>query len=548
MQHGSRHRRSDHGRGRHELPQDGRPAGAASDRRGATRTAKAVGATVAVSLAVGVVAVVTAGAADKSSAPTSLSVSPAEDTYVYQEYPDQNRATSPKLTASNQSSLHTRSYLRFAVKGVPAGASTLTAHLTFTSDRNQPALVELHRVASSAWSAATTTMENAPAVGETVASVRPGFRQKTLDFDVSGVIAGDGDYSFALVAPLAGTVSAVYASEHGTDGPDLSVNWGAPSPGKPAPTSSTPGLPGLPSMSPVTPSPTATEPAPTTPAPTTPAPTSSSNPAPPPSNPSGGTLFGATVWTGGGMSQAQALADANSRYGKLDIVRVFYPGLPAAWPGVAGTSGGPVVVSFKAMPKDILSGSLDGRLGDWFATAPRDRQIIWSYFHEPEDDIARGSFTAVDYRAAWAHLRGLANKASNPQLKSSLVLMGWSLKSASGRNWKDYYPGSSVIDILGWDVYNLIFSKGQYSDIESIAAPVLAASRAEGKPWGIAELGAKLVPGDDGTRRAAWLRSMGAYSKANGALYVTYFDAPVGGEFRLLDVSSQQAWRSVIAS
>lgn len=546
MQHGSRHRRSDSGRGRHELPQDGRPAAAAPGRRGPSRTAKAVGATVAVSMAVGVVAVVTAGAADKNAVGTTLSVSAAEDTYVYQEYPEQNRATSPKLTASNQASLHTRSYLRFAVRGVPAGASGMSAHLTFSSDRNQPALVELHRVASSAWSAATTTMKNAPAVGETVATARPAAKQKSLDFDLSNVITGDGDYSFALVAPLDGTVSAVFASEHGTDGPTLALSWGgaAPAPGKPAPTASLPGLPGLPSMSPVTPS----TPAPTKPAPTKPAPTSSSNPAPPPSGPSGGTMFGATVWTGSGMSQSQALAQATARYGKLEVVRVFYPGLPPAWPGAAGTSGGPVVVSFKAMPKDILSGSLDSRLGDWFATAPKDRPIIWSYFHEPEDDIARGSFTAADYRAAWAHLRGLANKAGNPQLKSSLVLMGWSLKPASGRNWKDYYPGSSVIDILGWDVYNLIFSKGQYSDTESIVAPVVAASKAEGKPWGIAELGAKLVPGDDGTRRAAWLRSMASYSKANNALYVTYFDAPVGGEFRLLDGPSQAAWRAVVAS
>ncbi|HEY6749501.1 MAG TPA: DNRLRE domain-containing protein [Mycobacteriales bacterium] len=506
---------------------------------------KAVGATVAVSLAVGVVAVVTAGAADNNAAPTSLSVSPAEDTYVYQEYPDQNRASSPKLTASNQTSLHTRSYLRFAVKGIPAGTTGISAHLRFSSDRNQPAAVELHRVASSAWSAATTTMKNAPAVGETVATARPAARQKTLDFDLSGVVTGNGDYSFALVAPLAGTVSAVFSSEHGADGPALALNWsGVAAPTKPAPTSSAPGLPGLPSMSPVTPSSSA----PSKPAPTTPAPTSSSNPAPPPSNPAGGTMFGATVWTGSGLTQAQALAQANARYGKLEVVRVFYPGLPPAWPGAAGTSGGPVVVSFKAMPRDILSGSLDSRLGNWFATAPRDRQVIWSYFHEPEDDIARGSFTAADYRAAWAHLRGLANKAGNSQLKSSLVLMGWSLKSASGRNWKDYYPGSSVIDILGWDVYNLIYSKGQYSDTASIVAPVVAASRAEGKPWGIAELGAKLVPGDDGTRRAAWLRSMGSYSKANGALYVTYFDAPVGGEFRLLDAPSQTAWREVIAS
>jgi hypothetical protein len=258
-------------------------------------------------------------------------------------------------------------------------------------------------------------------------------------------------------------------------------------------------------------------------------------------------MFGATVWTGG-LTQAQALTAATTRYGKLEVVRVFYPGLPPAWPGAAGTSGGPVVVSFKAAPRDVLSGSLDGRLSDWFATAPRDRQIIWTYFHEPEDDIANGAFSAADYRAAWAHLRQLANKANNPQLKSSLILMGWSLNKASGRNWKDYYPGSGVIDILGWDTYNMAASKGQYGSADAILGPVANASKAEGKPWGIGELGSKLVAGDGGSGRAAWLRAMGAYARANGAVYVTYFDAPVGGEFRLLDAPSQQAWRDVVAS
>ena len=144
MQHGSRHRRSDHGRGRRERP-DNRPAAAPRSGR-ESWAAKALGATVAVSLAAGVVAVVAAGAVDQGAAATSLSVSPAEDTYVYQEYPDQNRSTRTKLTASNQAGLHTRSYLRFVVKGVPAGVSGLTAHLRFDSDRNQPPLVELHRV------------------------------------------------------------------------------------------------------------------------------------------------------------------------------------------------------------------------------------------------------------------------------------------------------------------------------------------------------------------------------------------------------------------
>lgn len=542
MHHGSRHRRSDlQGRSRHERPQ-GAPT--ATPSRGGSRTAKAVGATVAVSLAAGVVAVVAAGAADKTAVgPTALTVTAAEDTYVYQEYPDTNRATADKLTASNQPKLHTRSYLRFAVKGVPAGVTGLTARLQFSSDRNQPAQVELRSVASTSWSSRTMTMHNAPGIGKTVAVATPDGKQKNLDFDLSSVVKGDGEYAFALVAPLANTTSAVFSSEHGSDGPRLVLDWSGTTkpapPGRPAPTATAPGLP---SMSPV-------KPAPTSSGKPSPSPTSTSTAPAPPSAPNGGTLFGTTVWTGDGVNMSTGLAKSRAAYGNLEIVRVFYPGLPAAWPGSAGTVGGNVEVSFKALPKDVLSGSLDSRLSTWFATAPKGRQVIWTYYHEPEDDIARGSFSAADYRAAWQHLAALADKSGNPALKSSLVLMGWSLSKQSGRNWKDYYPGSAAIDILGWDVYNLGAKKGVYNAPATVVGDIATTSRAEGKAWGVAELGSVLISGDgSGTGRAQWLRDMGAYLKSNGAYYVTYFDAPVGAEYRLFDAPSKNAWRDVVAS
>ena len=72
------------------------------------------------------------------------------------------------------------------------------------------------------------------------------------------------------------------------------------------------------------------------------------------------------------------------------------------------------------------------------------------------------------------------------------------------------------------------------------------AARSVGKPWAIGELGTKLIPGDSGAGRAKWLRDVGAYSRANGAEYVAYFDSTVGDDYRLLDAASQQAWREVI--
>jgi hypothetical protein len=539
MGHGSRHRRPAPGR-RHERTQDGRQvAPTTSPRRSGSRAARFIGATVALSLGAGVTAVM-AGAANQGSAPTSLRVAANADTYVYQEYPGENRGAATKLTASNQAKLHTRSYLKFTVQGVPAGV-TPKAHLLLSSDRNQPAAVELHAVADNGWNAMSMTMRNAPAVGAVVATVQPAARQRSLDFDLTGVVKGEGTYSFALVAPQAGTVSAVFASEHGTDGPTLALDWsGTAGKPAPAPSSAAPSTqPALPSMSPLPTSPSK------------PAPSSSSSstaPAPAPGHPStGGTLFGTSLWTGDGSNAAQALTRETTAFGRPDIVRTYYTGMPAAWPGSAGVSGGPVVVSFKAAPKDVMSGRLDSQFANWFASAPKDRPIFWSYFHEPENDVESGAFTTADYRAAWVHLAGLADRANNPQLRSNLILMCWTLQSGSHRNWQDYFAGASVIDTIGWDCYNKSFSKGSYGDPATMLGKAVATSKAAGVNWAVAELGSKMASGDSGAGRAKWLTAIGSYARANGAAYITYFDSTVGGDFRLLDAASKNAWRQVIA-
>jgi hypothetical protein len=543
MGHGSRHRRPEEGRGRHGRPQGRQVAPTTSRRKGGSRAAKFIGATVALSLGAGVTAVM-AGAADQGSAPTSMTVSANADTYVYQEYPGENRGAATKLTASNQAKLHTRSYLKFTVQGVPAGA-TPQAHLLLSSDRIQPAVVELHSVADTGWNEMSMTMRTAPAVGPTVAIAKPGARSRSLDFDLTGVVTRDGTYAFALVAPQGDTVSAVFASEHGSDGPKLALDWsgsaGAPAPAPaPAPPSASASQPALPSMSPLPPSPTPSgQPTSTS--------SSSAPPAPPAPAPTGGTLFGTSLWTGDGSNATQALARETTAFGTPDVLRTYYSGMPAAWPGSAGVSGGPVVVSFKAAPKDVASGRLDGQFQNWFTTAPKDRPIYWSYFHEPENDVESGAFSTADYRAAWVHLAGLADKANNPQLRSNLILMCYTLNSASGRNWRDYFAGAGVIDTIGWDCYNKSFTKGSYGAPDTMLGKAVATSKGAGVNWGVAELGSKMASGDNGSGRAAWLTAIGSYARSNGAAYITYFDSTVGGDFRLLDSPSKNAWRQVIA-
>ena len=258
----------------------------------------------------------------------------------------------------------------------------------------------------------------------------------------------------------------------------------------------------------------------------------------------GRTLCGISLDLDEGETFQQALERLDAKYGGLGTVRLFYPGVPPAWPGNPDLGGRPPIISFKLAPRDVLSGRHDAAMITWFATAPRDRDVYWVYYHEPEDNIAKGEFTAAEYRAAWRHLRALADRANNPRLYATLVLMSWSLDPESKRDWRDYYPGRDVIQVLGWDAYNLRWKEGVYESPETMYARVLAVSRQERLPFGVAETGSFLVRGDKGDKRAAWLRATVAYLKKYKALWVAYFDLDwETGDYRLLDDPSVQAWR-----
>ena len=260
------------------------------------------------------------------------------------------------------------------------------------------------------------------------------------------------------------------------------------------------------------------------------------------------TLFGADVYVGAGTTFANDLTSEDTKLGHLPVVRTYFSGLPTKWPLGTDGSGRTLVVSFKALPSDVLSGADDTTLEAWFASAPSDESIYWSYWHEPEDDIARGSFTASAYRSAWAHLATLAAQAHKSNLHATLILMNWTLNPASGRTFADYYPGAGVIQALGWDAYNEGASKGVYDTPAQIFAPAIALSTSLHLPFGIAETGSLLVSGDSGAGRAAWLGQVGSYLRQQGASWVTYFDAPVGGKFMLDDAPSQRAWGALVRS
>ncbi|MEO8328607.1 MAG: hypothetical protein ABI586_01255 [Candidatus Nanopelagicales bacterium] len=126
--------------------------------------------------------------------------------------------------------------------------------------------------------------------------------------------------------------------------------------------------------------------------------------------------------------------------------------------------------------------------------------------------------------------------------------MGWSLSPSSGRHFNDYYPGN-FIKVLAWDCYNSADRRTRYKAPRDIFYRVVAKTHAMGKGFGVAEFGSRIVPGDDGSRRAMWLASMAHYLGRHHAAFATYWDAKIpAGDFRLRDLPSRRSWRRVVSA
>lgn len=448
------------------------------------------------------------------------------DTYVIAERPTVTRGTEPKLSATTWPDWHTRAYVRFRVGELRTDLPivSVTVGFTFQRTQSQPRLTELRTVASNSWSETGTSYQNRPAAGDVVATAGDPAGASTISFDVTRQVRAAGSYSFAVVNRTAGSGFLVNSREYGSGVPRLTVRYGVPASPSASPSSApTPS----PSASP-TPSPTGT--------------------TPPPLATRCGAAF---VPEADGETYQEALAREDRLLGGLDTARVYYTGAPAPWPGKLDTGGRPMIVSFKLPPRDILSGTYDLRLRSWFAGAPADRDTYWVYFHEPEDNIARGEFSAADYRAAWQHLAGLADQAGNPRLYATLVLMGYSVEPPSGRDWRDYYPGRDTVDVLAWDIYNYVNEgAGGYRDPATLFGRAYEVTRAEGLPFAVAEVGSAIASGDDGTGRAAWLRTTLRYLRDRQAVFVSYFDMYVDDNhgpqhYELRDAPSIAAYREV---
>lgn len=276
---------------------------------------------------------------------------------------------------------------------------------------------------------------------------------------------------------------------------------------------------------------------------------SCSRPAPPK-----GTQFGSSVSMTSTIWLEDALKDRDAKFGKIASVRIWDEPMPFAWSSarLKALEGRTLVMSFRPKPADVLSGKHDAELRKWFQDAPSSSTIYWNYYHEPETPIDdQKIFSADQYRRAWQHIDKIADSVCRKNMYATLVLMAWTTTPASKKDWRNYYAGSDVIDVIAFDPYNGVHDPGRdyYATPASMMDTVVKVAKAAGKPWGIAEIGSRKIPSDpSGSKRAAWLTDVANYTRSNGAQFVTYFQSTNDGEWRLLDKPSQDAWRAAVSS
>lgn len=263
------------------------------------------------------------------------------------------------------------------------------------------------------------------------------------------------------------------------------------------------------------------------------------------------TLFGVNLSTVN-MGFKAAVQQNLKTFGHLPVVRIYDShGAPSQmWNGqdAALPKGTAVVPSFALPPQEVLSGRDDAQIRAFFRAAPTDRLVFWNYYLEPESAVAARKFTTAQYRAAFRHISTIAASVCKANLYPTLVLMGWTASPMSRMSWQDYYPGARYVSVLAWDPYNSVNSTPtRYAPPSDLYNAVVNASRGAGKPWAIAETGSGLVPGDNGTGRTRWLRSVGAYADRTNAAFVTYFNSKDAVDFRLLDAPSRNEWRALMA-
>ncbi len=154
-----------------------------------------------------------------------------------------------------------------------------------------------------------------------------------------------------------------------------------------------------------------------------------------------------SMWLGASYEAAEQW---NERYiaDKATMARIFesnapkkffdYPQIQRAW------DDGIRRFSFSFHSSD------ESKLRVFGASLPKDA-IVWAtYLHEPENDIEKGVITLKAYKDNWVRLAPVMREYG---LRTTSILMVWTLMDESGRDVRNYDLPKGTVDFAGYDAH-----------------------------------------------------------------------------------------------
>lgn len=226
-----------------------------------------------------------------------------------------------------------------------------------------------------------------------------------------------------------------------------------------------------------------------------------------------------TLWGIDASDAAEhAMAVSNLGNANIDFFRYYHqPNEPMTYPTeYALTAGQGFVYSAKVHPQNITL----AMLVSLFSSVPAGVVFYWTPWHEPEDDVAAGTFTSAQLKAVYPLARQAQQQVGNPNIKITPILMGYTWNPASGRKVSDYLPDNPAnMDALGADCY-VDGTIGGTSVSTMFDAPAATAASL-GKPLIIPETG--VGQSVSGAARDAALTLLAQTAQTKGVALVCYF-------------------------
>ncbi|MEJ7706372.1 MAG: hypothetical protein WKF82_03250 [Nocardioidaceae bacterium] len=235
------------------------------------------------------------------------------------------------------------------------------------------------------------------------------------------------------------------------------------------------------------------------------------------------TMYGINANDARVVTRKQALC------GSIGVARTCYAGmLPATWdPSKEGASPQyKCHVSFKADPAAVAAGQYDARIVGWLQSIPAGWRVYLTFWHEPNDELREGRFTATSFRAAWSRLSAVVHEVTGLSegvlVQPVPVFMGYQV-GLEGYWSDDWVPHPNEVAFLSWDIYGNPAGgsglSGGYPTPQSRIDPCLEATERIGfGRWGVSEFNAPARTWDvDESARRTWLTNFHTYARSRSA-------------------------------